>query len=75
MPFAISIPKELPALGALLARANDNGDAASVFVIGNNWETAQGAVIVIKGRHAAELTCDVLKEHKLIRHGEAAFAA
>lgn len=39
----------LPTIGKLIAKANRDTDAASVFILGNNLDDCQGALIIIKG--------------------------
>lgn len=40
----------MPHIEALLMMANQDSDAASVAVLGENLDEAQGAIVIIKGR-------------------------
>ena len=66
MPTIDPTAFETPSLATLIRHANEDSDAASCFVFGTDWEHAQGAIIIIKGRGAAELAVDVLEEHHLL---------
>lgn len=45
--------KYLPGRDVMIAMAEKDTDAATCFVAGENWETAGGCIIVVKGREEA----------------------